>query len=206
MKKQKYLNLLGIVLISSGLSLGTLFTINSTQNDLSSITAYAEVNDQYSTPKFAAQVLYYGQKVLKDKMAFDGVMHTLNTGYPDDDAKALALFKKSSATTDNLDTHLSQKGPYIYEILTNTNTNIPVYTIKGNTVYIYDISDAAGQSPDTMYQPIASVSVNKIKNTADKAYVDKYAPKIKFLDVTNMSQKEQNDHMEQITMGHVMSD
>ena len=205
MKNKKWLSLLGITLVSASLSVGILPTVNNV-SESTTTTVHADTQDTYATPKFAAQVLYYGQKVLKDKDAFGEVMHTFHTGYADTDVKSLALFKDNSTTTDNLDTHLTKKGTFIYKILTNTNTNIPIYTIKGNTVYIYDVSDAAGQSPDTTYQPIAAVSVNKLKRTADKAYVNKYAPRIEFLDVRNMSQKEQNDHMEQITMGHVVSD
>lgn len=195
---KKVNKILSISLVS--LSLGGLVipTINNDQFNLStSVVAHADQSN-YDSPQFAAKVLYYGQNVLNNKTAYGAVIQTLDSGLNNN---SLALVKYNSTTTDDLITHLTDKGNYLYVIYTDTNTDIPVYTVKNKTVYMYSVSDAAGQSQDSMFKPIASISIKKLNRTVNDNYLKQYTPKIKLLDATNMNQDDVNNQIEQITMG-----
>ena len=195
---KKVNKILSVSLVS--LSLGGLVipTINNDQFNLStSVVAHADQSN-YDSPQFAAKVLYYGQNVLNNKTAYGAVIQTLDSGLNNN---SLALVKYNSTTTDDLITHLTDKGNYLYVIYTDTNTDIPVYTVKTKTVYMYSVSDAAGQSQDSMFKPIASISIKKLNRTVNENYLKQYTPKIKLLDATNMNQDDVNNQIEQITMG-----
>lgn len=195
---KKVNKILSISLVS--LSLGGLVipTINNDQFNLStSVVAHADQSN-YDSPQFAAKVLYYGQNVLNNKTAYGAVIQTLDSGLNNN---SLALVKYNSTTTDDLITHLTDKGNYLYVIYTDTNTDIPVYTVKNKTVYMYSVSDDAGQSQDSMFKPIASISIKKLNRTVNDNYLKQYTPKIKLLDATNMNQDDVNNQIEQITMG-----
>ena len=195
---KKVNKILSVSLVS--LSLGGLVipTINNDQFNLStSVVAHADQSN-YDSPQFAAKVLYYGQNVLNNKTAYGAVIQTLDSGLNNN---SLALVKYNSTTTDDLITHLTDKGNYLYVIYTDTNTDIPVYTVKNKTVYMYSVSDAAGQSQDSMFKPIASISIKKLNRTVNENYLKQYTPKIKLLDATNMNQDDVNNQIEQITMG-----
>lgn len=195
---KKVNKILSVSLVS--LSLGGLVipTINNDQFNLStSVVAHADQSN-YDSPQFAAKVLYYGQNVLNNKTAYGAVIQTLDSGLNNN---SLALVKYNSTTTDDLITHLTDKGNYLYVIYTDTNTDIPVYTVKNKTVYMYSVSDAAGQSQDSMFKPIASISIKKLNRTVNDNYLKQYTPKIKLLDATNMNQDDVNNQIEQITMG-----
>ena len=195
---KKVNKVLSVSLVS--LSLGGLVipTVKNDQFNLStSVVAHADQSN-YDSPQFAAKVLYYGQNVLNNKTAYGAVIQTLDSGLNNN---SLALVKYNSNTTDNLITHLTNKGDCLYVIYTDTNTDIPVYTVKNKTVYMYSVSDAAGQSQDSMFKPIASISIKKLNHAVNDNYLKQYAPKIKFLDATNMNQNDANNQIEQITMG-----
>lgn len=195
---KKVNKILSVSLVS--LSLGGLVipTINNDQFNLStSVVAHADQSN-YDSPQFAAKVLYYGQNVLNNKTAYGAVIQTLDSGLNNN---SLALVKYNSTTTDDLITHLTDKGNYLYVIYTDTNTDIPVYTVKNKTVYMYSVSDAAGQSQDSMFKPIASISIKKLNRTVNDNYLKQYTLKIKLLDATNMNQDDVNNQIEQITMG-----
>lgn len=195
---KKVNKILSVSLVS--LSLGGLVipTINNDQFNLStSVVAHADQSN-YDSPQFAAKVLYYGQNVLNNKTAYGAVIQTLDSGLNNN---SLALVKYNSTTTDDLITHLTDKGNYLYVIYTDTNTDIPVYTVKNKTVYMYSVSDAAGQSQDSMFKPIASISIKKLNRTVNDNYLKQYTPKIKLLDATNMNQDDVNNQIDQITMG-----
>lgn len=195
---KKVNKILSVSLVS--LSLGGLVipTINNDQFNLStSVVAHADQSN-YDSPQFAAKVLYYGQNVLNNKTAYGAVIQTLDSGLNNN---SLALVKYNSTTTDDLITHLTDKGNYLYVIYTDTNTDIPVYTVKNKTVYMYSVSDAAGQSQDSMFKPIASISIKKLNRTLNDNYLKQYTPKIKLLDATNMNQDDVNNQIDQITMG-----
>lgn len=195
---KKVNKILSVSLVS--LSLGGLVipTTNNDQFNLStSVVAHADQSN-YDSPQFAAKVLYYGQNVLNNKTAYGAVIQTLDSGLNNN---SLALVKYNSTTTDDLITHLTDKGNYLYVIYTDTNTDIPVYTVKNKTVYMYSVSDAAGQSQDSMFKPIASISIKKLNRTVNDNYLKQYTPKIKLLDATNMNQDDVNNQIEQITMG-----
>lgn len=195
---KKVSKILSVSLVS--LSLGGLVipTINNDQFNLStSVVAHADQSN-YDSPQFAAKVLYYGQNVLNNKTAYGAVIQTLDSGLNNN---SLALVKYNSTTTDDLITHLTDKGNYLYVIYTDTNTDIPVYTVKNKIVYMYSVSDAAGQSQDSMFKPIASISIKKLNRTVNDNYLKQYTPKIKLLDATNMNQDDVNNQIDQITMG-----
>lgn len=195
---KKVNKILSVSLVS--LSLGGLVipTINNDQFNLSTFVVAHADQSNYDSPQFAAKVLCYGQNVLNNKTAYGAVIQTLDSGLNNN---SLALVKYSSTTTDDLITHLTDKGNYLYVIYTDTNTDIPVYTVKNKTVYMYSVSDAAGQSQDSMFKPIASISIKKLNRTVNDNYLKQYTPKIKLLDATNMNQDDVNNQIEQITMG-----